>query len=674
MYAKNKNTFPLVSYFSIASLICILIVAVVLCVIYRSVSIENVLKYGENNNVVLTTTLSNSIWPEFMSFREVASNLETPALRERPEIIEINSHIRTLTRGTDVLKIKIFNLTGRTISSTNPDEIGVQKPEDYPGRVSAKLGTVISGIKHRDTFKSINGEVLLNRDVIYTYLPMRKEGRMDGEILGVFEVYYDVTDSLAEIESDQFYLFSIIVAVLGVLYSGLLLIVKRADSIIKQHEEMLGEVNLELIKKVDDHKKSELASVLQTQRIRAIYNVASMSGETTSEQQQKEILRVGLDCLGLDIAHMCKKEREKNNSIVMRVIAPSDKKTISGPVQPLDQSLCQAVYEKGDVLALRKGTSEDDHQPSYFTNTNLATYIAAPLFVNGEMYGTINFSSNEARSEAFQDMDTDLVWLMGRLAGASIERQHIQEELEASRAESERANVAKSMFLANMSHELRTPLNAIIGYSELLADTAAERDDQEAVEDLNKINDSGMHLLSVIGNILDLSKIEAGKIGLDIESFYVSDVISTVTDTLDVQMKGNHNTFAVDCSDDIGEMSTDQTKFKQILLNILSNACKFTENGTVSIRVWLQQEEQHKYLYVSVRDTGIGVKDVDLEKLFQPFSQVDSGSTRKYEGTGLGLVLCRHLCVSLGGNIEVSSKIGVGTAFTFWLPRSLDID
>jgi signal transduction histidine kinase/DNA-binding response OmpR family regulator len=240
-----------------------------------------------------------------------------------------------------------------------------------------------------------------------------------------------------------------------------------------------------------------------------------------------------------------------------------------------------------------------------------------------------------------------------------------KEEADKARLEAEAASRTKSAFLANMSHELRTPLNAIIGYSELLVEDATDRGDSTSVEDLEKIQGAGKHLLGLINGILDLSKIEAGRMDVYLEQIYLSKLVDDVRTIVEPQVKKNGNELVIDCPANIGSMRTDLTKLKQGLINLLGNAAKFTKDGKV--RLALSRElgaDGVANVIFRVSDSGIGMTDEQMARLFQAFSQADSSTTRNYGGTGLGLTITRHFAVMLGGSIEVASKPDEGSTFT----------
>jgi len=244
---------------------------------------------------------------------------------------------------------------------------------------------------------------------------------------------------------------------------------------------------------------------------------------------------------------------------------------------------------------------------------------------------------------------------------------HAADELLNAKNAAEAANRAKSQFLANMSHELRTPLNAIIGYSEMLEEQALELDHPEALPDLKRIHSAGKHLQSLIDDILDLSKIEAGKMELFIETFDVQAMVRDVVTTIHPLVERNHNALDVTYADDLGLMRADLTKVRQILFNLLSNATKFTQHGHITLDVARRAD----WLHFRVRDTGIGMSPEQIEKLFQDFTQVDASTTRKYGGTGLGLAISRRFCRMMGGEITAQSRLGAGATFECQMPATV---
>jgi signal transduction histidine kinase len=258
-------------------------------------------------------------------------------------------------------------------------------------------------------------------------------------------------------------------------------------------------------------------------------------------------------------------------------------------------------------------------------------------------------------------------------AGSELTREVERHQITAARMReakdrAERANAAKSVFLAKMSHQLRTPLNAVIGYSEILLEDADQDGNDEQMADLKRINSAGRHLLSLVTDVLDISKIDMDDVALTITRFDLGGFVNDVAATCRSLVEHNGNEFIVETGPELGIVASDETRLRQVVLNLLSNSGKFTTNGRVYLRVHRDRSALGEHIVIAVEDTGIGISPNDLDRLFTNFNQAEGSTPGKYGGTGLGLALSRGLCRLMRGEIGVTSELGVGSTFTVRIP------
>lgn len=314
----------------------------------------------------------------------------------------------------------------------------------------------------------------------------------------------------------------------------------------------------------------------------------------------------------------------------------------------------------------------------------------------------------KAAQEAIREAERDygqarlLIWVLSSLAGllgfivalivfkkvtqvSNIQRQHLQEikkvnitlsdtatQLTLAKEQAERANQSKTLFLANMGHELRTPLNAIIGYSELLYEQLEAKKLTTCISDCTKIVLSGKHLLSLINSILDISKIEAGQVEVFPEWFEIKPLLDELMETIKPLAQKNNNRLSLDIDDDSGPVYADVTKTRQILLNLLSNACKFTQDGEVRLAARQGSEDGQQWCIFQVSDSGVGISPAQMEHIYEPFTQADGSTTRRFGGAGLGLTITKQFCELMGGKINLQSTLGVGTVAEVRIPKGGD--
>ena len=406
-----------------------------------------------------------------------------------------------------------------------------------------------------------------------------------------------------------------------------------------------------------------------------LYRLSTALQEPLSlKERLHRVLESACDVVGIDrfYAWLATPEGDKLVNFVGAGMSQEELKQFEGRELPIAEAgALGKAYREGVTLIFDE---ENPLPPELYVAQKYlipplrtTRFVAMPMIAHGVTVGLLVGDNKPSRRPISRQTLGLLETFVAHAAGA-VENSRLFNEIQEKGEELAAASQHKSQFLANMSHELRTPLNAIIGVTEMLLEDAHDLKREDEVEPLDRVLRAGRHLLALINDILDLSKVEAGKMELHLESFPVAALVEDIIKTIQPLAEKGGNELVVDCPGDVGSMRADQTRVRQALLNLTSNATKFTERGKVTISVRRITDGSGAWITMAVTDTGIGMTPEQTGRLFQEFVQADASTTRKYGGTGLGLAISRRFCQMMGGNITVESEVGRGSTFTIRLP------
>jgi PAS domain S-box-containing protein len=613
---RLESRFKPLRYFSVASLVAIALAIALLGALCRELAVRDLREMGERNNIALTQAFANVLWPRYGEFLSDTAALEADALRAHPRIAELHGEVLRHMRGLSVAKVKVYDLAGRTVYSSEARQIGEDK-HGNAGFLGARAGRAASEISHRDSFSAFE-QTIVDRDMLSSYVPI--VAGSPGRIVGVFEVYDDITPMLRQIARTQHLVLGATAAVLLALYSALYLLVRRSNAILRRR---------------DDERRQ-----------------AQDSMQRASEYLNTLVNGLPNPVFVKDEAHRWITVNEEFCSLVGK---------------SREQILGTTDFDHFSEEQARAAWHHDDNA---FASGRPET--TAPRMRDGA--GARRWLLTRRCSARLPDGGRILIGIITDVTDIKTAQRQMQDAKEVAEA----ASRAKSQFLANMSHEIRTPMNGILGMTELLLGTGLDDTQRRFARTAHR---SGTALLQVINDILDFSKIEAGKLEIELADFDLRAALDDVTDLLAHRARGKG--LALDCrvgADVPACVRGDAMRLRQVLLNLIGNAVKFTESGGIVVEAAWRHADAGACarapgdactLEFCVTDTGIGIPSEAIGGLFQAFNQVDGSTTRRYGGTGLGLVICKQLVELMGGEIGVSSTPGQGTTFRFTLPFTI---